>query len=391
MTASLCEYKFRNGETCGKTFEEEVYETSPYCILHINFPDESDPKYNDIINKKNAKVQEKAQAGDFNFEGAKVFEINFLRLGRDDGVAFLPSSFQCLPLKNRDIDVLNFCDAHIKGNVTLMEATIQGNISFKKAKREGDVSFDDAEIQKDVWFKFATIQGDASFDLAKIYGKVSFVEAEIQGNTSLHGAKGDISFIGAKICGDALFDKAKVEGDASFDGAKIMGDNFFCRYAEINGALTFEGAAFKDPSVQEEACRKAKQTCEQAGDRDIADYHFYREMEAKRKRKKWYIRYPEAPLLQYGLWFGVYPFRLLLNFALIFAFFVCWFWVTNGVYTYSGLTDSMGFSFLNILIPGYGIFATTTPYHGVPVIVETAIGAFMWPAFIVTFARKYMR
>ena len=108
-------------------------------------------------------------------------------------------------------------------------------------------------------------------------------------------------------------------------------------------------------------------------------------MEAKRRLKPRYVRYPEL-LLQYGLWFGVYPFRLLLNFALVFAFFACLFWVTNGVYTYSGLTDSMGFSFLNILIPGYGIFTTTTSYHGVPVIAETAIGAFMWPAFIVTFA-----
>jgi hypothetical protein len=270
MTASTCAYQ---GGYKGYNCLEEVYGTSPYCILHIDFPDESDPEYAEIIESglyeaiksgKVEKVKEKVRKGDTDFTGATVFGVDFS--GRDD----------------------------IK-----------------------DLFFNDATIQGHVWFNGAKIQGNARFERAKIRAK------------------------------------------------------FECLTTEINGAFSFKNATFESMRTQEVACRKAKQTLEKVGDRNNTDYHFYREMEVKRKQKKWYIRYPEG-LLQYGLWFGVYPFRLLLNFALVFAFFACLFWVTNGVYTYSGLTDSMGFSFLNILIPGYGIFTTTTPYHGVLVIAETA-------------------
>lgn len=68
---------------------ETVYETSPYCILHIKFPDvKTDFQYYYKIKRdKKAKVQEKMEMenGDFNFERAILPEIDlshYKKLGK---------------------------------------------------------------------------------------------------------------------------------------------------------------------------------------------------------------------------------------------------------------------------------------------------------------------
>jgi hypothetical protein len=75
--------------------------------------------------------------------------------------------------------------------------------------------------------------------------------------------------------------------------------------ADITGALTFREAKFTHMEAQEEACRKAKQTWETLGDRKIADDHFYREMEAKRKQKPWRWRGLDVLVAQTYFGYGV--------------------------------------------------------------------------------------
>ena len=91
MTERMCNYRYYDKETC----DEKVYGASSYCILHIEFPDKSDPGYDKTKSEKDAKVREKVANRDFNFEGTKICSIN---------------------LSGKDIIELNFRDATISGN-----------------------------------------------------------------------------------------------------------------------------------------------------------------------------------------------------------------------------------------------------------------------------------
>jgi hypothetical protein len=81
-------------------------------------------------------------------------------------------------------------------------------------------------------------------------------------------------FSGATFSGDADFSKATFSEHALINRAKFPGD-----------FLTFRNAVFAKPHTQEEACRRAKNVLAKAGNRDEEEYHFYREMEAKRIQK----------------------------------------------------------------------------------------------------------
>ena len=81
-----------------------------------------------------------------------------------------------------------------------------------------------------------------------------------------------------------MFLGAKIGGNARFDSAKIK--NY----------LNFEITKFKNPEAQEESCRNAKRIYERLGNKADADYHFYREMEVRRKQKNPIIRFLELPV-----------------------------------------------------------------------------------------------
>jgi len=63
---------------------EEVYESSLYCILHIDLPDKTNPEFGKIKSAKDRKVLERIDPKnpDFNFEGAKISIIE--APGRED-------------------------------------------------------------------------------------------------------------------------------------------------------------------------------------------------------------------------------------------------------------------------------------------------------------------
>ena len=79
----MCEYKFRNGRKCN----EEAFEKSKYCILHIELPE--DEKFKRIAELKKKKVKEKVDNGDFNFEGAKLFDVYFSEIEIEKNVNFM--------------------------------------------------------------------------------------------------------------------------------------------------------------------------------------------------------------------------------------------------------------------------------------------------------------
>jgi len=177
--------------------------------------------------------------------------------------------------------------------------------------------------------------------------------------------------------------------NVSFEGAFIGGDTSFV-LAEIKGKLSFENAIFKRPLSQEVSCRKAKKNGEDFGDRIEADYYFYREMEAKRKQKHLIIRFLELPV-QYIFGYGVYPWRVMATWLLTVFCLAFVYWLGNGVEAANSLWEYIYFSVVTAATPGYGGYRPNPGLYQGLATFEAIFGTFMWAAFIVTFARKYMR
>jgi hypothetical protein len=181
---------------------------------------------------------------------------------------------------------------------------------------------------------------------------------------------------------------ATFSGDAEFGGAKFEGD-----------VLTFRDATFLLAKSQEEACRRAKNVLAKAGNREEEEYHFYREMEGKRKQKPWYIRYPEFLILQMRFGYGVHPWWFMYWWLLIISIFSNIYLIGNGIDGIEHWFDYIKISFAIGIAPGY-IAAIINPasagYKLIPLyqavaIIETVVCTFLWAGFIATFAKKYMK
>ena len=351
--------------------ELDVFQDGDLCILHIPTPKKGSQKFVEINELKNEMIKNQIDSGYLNFKGVKLFEVDFSGLIIKKDVIFTDSFIESRV--NFDDSVIEgdiwFDNVKVKGNVSLERAQIQGNSSFYGAQVKEHVWFDNAKITRYAWFEAAQVGGEASFNGVNVGSSLSFKNGEIDGNTS---------FYGAKIGGDAWFEGAKIGGDVWFD------------FADINGGLSFKNTEFKDLKSQEKACRKAKTIWEKLGDREKADYHFYREMASKRLQKPYYLRWPEL-IVQYPFGYGVYPRRLLLTFFLTFLIFALFFWFLGGILNIDALIEKMRLSFLTIIVPAYGVINAKSGLYGLLTIIEAVIGAFTWPTFIVTFARKYMR
>ena len=373
----MCEYEFHNGKRC----KEEALPNSKYCILHIDLPeDEEGEEFKRINELKEEKVKEKVNKGDFNFEGAKLFEVDFSGMTIER--------------------ILIFDYGVIRKNALFEEATLKSFALFTETAIKGYASFDGATIERGVFFDKTTIEGKASFEGATIKGEASFVKATI-GFASFVKAtiEGDVLFDGATIEGTVRFNGATIEGDTSFLKARIGGNTWFKnakikRYVDFSLSnihyLTFKDATFNNMSGQEVACRTARKTQERIGDRILADYHFYREMEAKRKQKHPIIRVLELPV-QYIFGYGVHPWRVIATWLLTAFSLAFVYWLGNGVEAADSLVENIYFSVVTAATPGYGGYHPKPGFYQGLASFEAIFGTFMWAAFIATFARKYMR
>ena len=162
---------------------------------------------------------------------------------------------------------------------------------------------------------------------------------------------------------------------------------------------------------------------ERRGDRTAADYYFYREMEAKRKRK--YLTFSLKPFLsllrklkfekalakytgflekkrrvywgflelpiQYIFGYGVHPWRVIATWLLTVFSLTFVYWYGNGVEAANSLWECLYFSVVTAATPGYGGYNPQPGFFQGLASFEAIFGTFMWAAFIATFARKYMR
>jgi len=243
----MCEY-ISNGKKCN----EESFENSNYCILHIDLPDdEKSDEFEKITDWKEEKIKQKIDKGDFNFEGAKLLEFdffkvtwlfyldlnhkNYMKTGRVDKQ--LVKVF-----KNNEISLS--CSASIS-KIDEENWMIQDVAKFYRIKKTSGYPEVYLHVKDCLNFKYADIRKDVMFEDAYI-GRVSFFMANI---------KGSVSFEWANICGDALFGKANIGGNVSFDNAKIsngvlftdanIGGDVSFELVEMEGNATFYGAEIK--------------------------------------------------------------------------------------------------------------------------------------------------
>lgn len=368
-----------------------------YCILHTDFPKEDDPEYQTIRQKKMERVEERIIARDFRFAGTRIYDIHASGL--------------------QDIKELNFDKAVIKGDIYFDGATVEANASFKGVRIEGGAWFERVRVKGSAYFEGATFCGRAKFSEAIIDGNADFKNTkmkslvgfgriivgnylEFQDNTKINGPA---NFIQATVGASALFDGITIEKDCYFEHVTI-GENCYFADAKIKsdlrlslldakGELSFRNTNFSLPEVEEIACRMAKQNCEQRGARQDADYYFYREMVARRKKQKerrlyrlfewffadWTLKYGTSVRNLARTWILA---ALILG---MLTFFVV------GLSENSWQLESIGFGFAGAFAPG---FALAQPRAGAIllfVIIEAMISAFLWAAFILVFSRKYMR
>jgi hypothetical protein len=414
-----CEYKYHDGNQCA----EETLLGERHCILHVDFPENEDShKYKDIRKQKKAKVAMKLQNSDFDFEGARLYVVNFSELEADTVVlnflnAIIITDFWCP-------------SAVISGSVWLSGANVGGSVSFSHAKIGGDIQLNKVQVGKDLVFDEASINGRLWFNETKITDKMSFrgtkilgdgmfaekatvgksmifVNAEMECDCLLTEVKidesmyvtgtriqGDVGFILCDI-GNVSFENVTINGNVIFNDAKLRG-YFHYSLTEIKGRLSFKDTRFSQLTAQETACRKAKLIAKELGNREEVDYHFFREMEARRRVKKWYIGWIEKVLfqwlLQYGTRFrGVITawFSVVIGCALGYWIFHG---VTKGNYPNSvSFLESFYFSIVTVTTLGYGDYHPEPGIFQIIAGFEAIIGTFLWAALIAIAARKYMR
>jgi len=348
----------------------------------------------------------------------------------------------------------------IHSAIIIKDSIIEGVFIFNNAIFEDYINFSGT-----VFSRFANFEGsefDTSIDFTRSnFGEVVFFrEAHFDDATIFDDTKFDwadfsgskfrefISFQGCKFSGFANFGLSVFSNIASFKKVRFgveshfrrskfgtyvdFSEAFFARTAEfreskIRGELTFRNANFDSPLSQEIACRKAKNAYEKNGNKGEAEYHFYREMEAIRKRRGFFFSEPdyfpketikslrvenweiikrilwydalEYFLIQLIFGYGVHPKRLMIAWGAIVIAFSLLYWIGNGMSDAVGWFDYLKFSFATAMAPGYIatiISPGSTGYRLIPeyqaaAMAESIFGTFLWAGFIATFARKYMR
>ena len=220
--------------------------------------------------------------------------------------------------------------------------------------------------------------------------------------------RGEASFDESQFYKAVTFRKVRLSEESDFKGAMLAGHALFVNETRFSSEiLSFKGTTFGDPKSQEDACRKAKNVMLKIGKRDEESYYFYREMDAKRKQKPPYLRYPEWLFIQIILGYGVYPRRIIISWTMIVAVFAISYYVGNGINVTMPngiakpleLIDCVKVSFSAAITAGYIVTIINPanigykffPEYQAAAMVETILGIFLWTGFIATFARKYMK
>lgn len=395
--------------------KEKVFKDGD-CILHFKLPDEGDPTFNEIIDKKERAIEKKLgkklKDGIYNFEGVQLFDLDLSKV----------------EIKGD----LNFNKSLIKNTIKLEEVTIKGRALFTNSKLGNFclksshidiIRFDKSKIcslkfsgEKDVnEFSIGIVSFDGDVEKHGVLNSISFNGGLINGDASFSGIKvhGDfemyltkvsrlVSVISCIIDGNVTFERVTIDENCNFNRSTI-GKGVFFNIFKLYGELEFEGTKFKLSKGQENACREAKNVWERLGDRDKADKYYYREMEAKRLQKsKWDSRF-EYIFIQRAFDYGINPIKVLKLWGTFVFGFGVFYLILGLFYNYFGFQIIKGIDGSLWQVPDYFYFSVFTAtgfdfvhYELMPEFqflasIEVVFGIFIWAAFLVIFARKYMR
>ena len=341
----------------------------------------------------------------------------FKRTSFSHYAGFEGASFNDARFKEASFFDAGFEGASFRGYAEFEGVPFRGYAGFKGASFSMGADFEGASFNMDAEFEEASFSMGADFKGASFRGYAGFKGATFRKDAEFEGASFsmDAKFKGASFSMDAKFKEASFSGYAGFERTSFSGRAKF-EGAKFEGdILTFRDATFSHAQIQENACRRAKNVQAKAGNRDEEEYHFYREMEAKRIQKG--IRGDSGLSLgeclrsdTYSFWklffhdvlefifvqkifgYGVHPFRLFgwwLAFVVIFAI----------IYSIKGAIeqpdarqwyDYLWFSIATAATPGYALYKPLGLFKIIAGI-EAILGTFMWAAFITTFARKFSR
>jgi len=294
----------------------------------------------------------------------------------------------CIKITNSTIyGEINFYDATFYESVCFEGVTIYEDVKLNVVTFRENASFQGTTFIGYAWIKRTAFSSYASFERSTFREYASFQGTTFRENASFQGTTfigsahfEETTFIreawfqGTMFNRNALFAEATFSMDTTFLEATFRSfayfeETTFKQEVSIVGAkfegefLTFRNATFFLPSSMEEACRKAKNVLAKAGNRDEEEYHFYREMEAKRIQKgirgdsglglghilaktdtwsSWrYFRYDaiEWLFVQGMFGYGVHPKRLMISWGAIVLAFGFFYWYGDGIIGTTGWLD----------------------------------------------------
>ena len=352
--------------------------------------------------------------------------------------------------------IVNFRGDKFDKNINFVGVKFK-HASFGGSVFGGDAKFNVSNFNMSIDFEGVRFQGNANFVSVKFGGGAHFWEAEFNGDANFAGAKftgypeektsfkgaefnGGVNFGGAKFDRDADFRRVDFNGDANFAGAEFNGDVDFEEskfdgsadfdYLQFHQNVSFKNTKTGHPRSQEMICRIAKRKMEDLGNKNEADYYFYREMEAVRiqngirgikkdiyqrpsnmnewislfrfkisqmpSKIKRFVFYDifEYILIQRVFGYGVRPSNpakawLIVVFTLGFVY-----WIGSGVEKANNTLEWYEYFYFSIVTAATPGYAGYTPASGLYTLIagaEAIFGTFMWAAFIATFARKWQR
>jgi len=302
-------------------------------------------------------------------------------------------------------------ELEISSLIEITNSVVSGKLKFANAHFQKPINLSGTKFTgRYAHFRGVEFDSDADFREVKFTCQYAYF-----GGTKFGG---NVNFWGAEFGRYAYFRKATFSGDADFGRAKFNGDADF-DYRQFHRDVSFKDTKFDYPWSQEMTCRIAKRKMEDLGNKEDADYYFYREMEAvriqngiqgtrrlawpwkmqvsewfkligsKMWRLGWYDIF-EHILIQCIFGYGVHPLRLL-GFWILMAFaFASFYWYYDAVEGARTSVDYIWFSIATSATPGYALYNPIGNYKIVTGI-QAIIGTFMWAAFIATFARKWQR
>jgi hypothetical protein len=304
----------------------------------------------------------------------------------------------------------------INSPISIRYSLIWGSVYLTKAIFKQNVDFLGSIFCCDAYFYESKLAG-SNFQQSIFNGEANFRDTEFVSNAYFNKSifYCDANFYLSRFSGNAYFNWSQFLDTINFHGSKFMGDS-----------LGFNEALFRDPKAQEEACRRAKNINEMNGNRELASYYFYREMEALRKQKgslsgshflpperersmiseNWSAikRFFWYDIIEYvfvqGIFgYGVHPIRLIISWGIVVISFGILYKAGNGITGATQLFDYFKFSLAIAIAPGFiatiinpgSIGYNLSPEYQAAAIIESIFGTFLWAGFIATFARRYMR